>query len=177
MERPVEVPLTLGPDSTVPAYAREGDAGADLVATEAARIPAGGGRATIGTGVAISLPEGYAGFVHPRSGLASRHGITVLNAPGTVDSGYRGELRVTLLNTDPHDDFVVRPGDRIAQLVVQKVETVTWVPVDALSSSSRGADGFGSTGGFSASPSAPNNEAEGPAPTPPPPAPHAKESS
>ncbi len=133
-----------------PGYAHPGDAGADLRAAHDAVLPASGGRASIGTGVAIALPDGHVGFVTPRSGLAARHGVTVLNAPGTVDSGYRGELRVTLLNTDPDEEFVVRRGDRIAQLVVQRVELVRFVEVAELPESVRGEGGFGSTGGFGA---------------------------
>lgn len=148
------VPVVLGPGARVPDYALPGDAGADLRATEEHLIPAGGGRVTVGTGVRIALPLGYAAFVHPRSGLAARHGITVLNAPGTVDAGYRGEIRVTMLNTDPESDFRVAHGDRIAQLVVQRVEQVTWDVVQELPESDRGAAGFGSTGGFQGAPGA-----------------------
>jgi len=130
---------------TAPGYARPGDAGADLSAAEGV-ILAPGQRATIPTGVAIALPEGYVGFVVPRSGLAARHGITVVNSPGTVDSGYRGELRVTLLNTDPTESYEIRPGDRIAQLVVLPVVHASFVSVDELPESERGDQGFGSTG-------------------------------
>ncbi len=136
----------LEPSAQAPHYAHPGDAGADLRAAHDVLIPAGG-RATVPTGVAIALPPGTVGFVTPRSGLAARHGITVLNAPGTVDEGYRGELRVTLLNTD-RTDFQIRAGDRIAQLVVQPVLKVAFVPVEALPTSERGTGGFGSTGGF-----------------------------
>lgn len=136
----------LEPSAQLPGYAHPDDAGADLRASRDVLIPAGG-RATVPTGVAIALPAGTVGFVTPRSGLAARHGLTVLNAPGTVDAGYRGELRVTLLNTD-RTDFQVRTGDRIAQLVVQPVLKVGFVPVEELPSSARGAGGFGSTGGF-----------------------------
>ncbi|KQV24950.1 MULTISPECIES: dUTP diphosphatase [unclassified Microcella] len=129
----------------LPVYAHPGDAGADLVAAEHVVI-APGERATIGTGTAIALPDGFAAFVMPRSGLAARHGITIVNAPGTVDAGYRGEIRVTLLNTDPAAPFEVRPGDRIAQLVVQRVVRARFVPVDSLPGSHRGEQGFGSTG-------------------------------
>jgi dUTP pyrophosphatase len=109
-------------------------------------VLAPGGRATVGTGLAVAVPDGYAAFVHPRSGLASRHGITVVNAPGTVDAGYRGEIRVVLLNTDPTEPFTVRRGDRIAQLVVQPVTRVRFLDVAELPPTPRGEGGFGSTG-------------------------------
>lgn len=128
-----------------PVYAHPGDAGADLVSAEHVVI-APGERATVGTGTAIALPDGYAAFVMPRSGLAARHGITIVNAPGTVDAGYRGEIRVTLLNADRSEPFEVRPGDRIAQLVVQQVVRARFVPVESLPGSHRGEQGFGSTG-------------------------------
>ena len=145
----------LAEDQPLPAYAHLGDAGADLCAAEDVLLPPGG-RAVVGTGLAVAIPEGYAGFVHPRSGLAARHGITVVNAPGTIDAGYRGEVKVILLNTDPAEPFAVRRGDRIAQLVVQPVVSARFVPVDELpplgseraGTGSRGAGGFGSTGGF-----------------------------
>jgi dUTP pyrophosphatase len=128
----------------VPVYSRDGDAGADLTSSEYALIPAGG-RALVKTGIKIAIPYGYVGLVHPRSGLALKSGITVLNTPGTIDSGYRGEVGVILYNTtDIH--FEVQAGDRIAQLVVQKVETVEFNKVDALIESDRGEGGFGSTG-------------------------------
>lgn len=146
--QPLPVPVTLEPGAQPPRYSLPGDAGADLCATQEHLIPPAGGRVTVGTGVRIALPRGYAAFVHPRSGLAARHGITVLNAPGTVDAGYRGEIRVTMLNTDPDHAFRVEPGDRIAQLVVQRVEEVEWTLVPELPASDRGAAGFGSTGGF-----------------------------
>lgn len=151
----LRVPLTLAEGATSPAYALPGDAGADLRATEEHLIAPGGGRATVGTGVRIALPRGFAAFVHPRSGLAARHGITVLNAPGTVDADYRGEIRVTMLNTDPETAFRVEPGDRIAQLVVQRVEQVAFTEVQELPDSARGASGFGSTGGFQGASDAP----------------------
>ncbi|GAA0197572.1 dUTP diphosphatase [Glutamicibacter creatinolyticus] len=131
-----------------PGYAHHGDAGADLRAREAVQL-APGQRALIPTGIALAIPHGYVGLVHPRSGLAAKHGITVLNAPGTVDAGYRGEIMVTLLNTDPHATFEVQRGDRIAQLVIQKVEQAQFTVVDSLDETVRGAAGFGSTGGFS----------------------------
>ncbi|MFW3385794.1 MULTISPECIES: dUTP diphosphatase [Kocuria] len=135
----------LDPDLPLPVYAKPGDAGADLRSREDV-VLGPGQRALVPTGVAIALPEGYAGFVHPRSGLAARHGITVVNAPGTVDSGYRGEIMVTLLNTDGAEPFTVRRGDRIAQLVVQRVEQAVFELVDVLPGSARGGTGFGSSG-------------------------------
>jgi dUTP pyrophosphatase len=135
----------LDPDLPLPAYAHPGDAGADLCAAEEVVLPPGG-RATVGTGLAVAVPDGYAAFVHPRSGLAARHGITLVNAPGTIDAGYRGEIRVVLLNTDPVAPFTVRRGDRIAQLVVQPVTRVRFLEVGELPASPRGGGGFGSTG-------------------------------
>ena len=141
-----ELPVRrLHPDLPLPAYAHPGDAGADLCAAEDVVLPPGG-RATVGTGLAVAVPDGHAAFVHPRSGLAARHGITVVNAPGTVDAGYRGEVRVVLLNTDRHEPFTVHRGDRIAQLVVQPVTTVRFVDVEELPPTPRGEGGFGSTG-------------------------------
>jgi dUTP pyrophosphatase len=145
----LHVPLhQLDPDLAVPSYARAGDAGADLVAREAVVLPAGGGRALVPTGVAIAIPPGYAGFVLPRSGLALRHGVTCLNAPGLIDAGYRGELQVVLVNHDPVDDYAVSRGDRIAQLVIMRVEEAAFelVPEDGLGEASRGSGGFGHTG-------------------------------
>lgn len=144
---PLPVPLRrLDPQLPPPRYAHAGDAGADLVtAVDVTLLP--GERVTVPTGMAIALPDGFAGFVHPRSGLAARCGLTVVNAPGTVDAGYRGEIRVTLLNTDRSQPVTLRRGDRIAQLVVQRVEHVTFVDVEELPPASRGEDGFGSTGG------------------------------
>jgi dUTP pyrophosphatase len=145
----LDVPVrVLDPDLALPTYARAGDAGADLLAREPVLLPAGGGRALVPTGIAVALPDGYAGFVQPRSGLALRHGVTCLNTPGLIDSGYRDEIRVLLVNLDPHADFAVERGDRIAQLVVQRVERVAFRPVDELPSSERGLGGFGSTGGL-----------------------------
>jgi dUTP pyrophosphatase len=138
--------LQLDAELPLPAYARPGDAGADLVAREGATLRRGGGRALIPTGIALALPDGYAGFVQPRSGLALRHGVTCLNSPGLIDSGYRDELKVLLVNTDPEDDYEVHRGDRIAQLVVQRVEHARFSPVDELPSSHRGIGGFGHTG-------------------------------
>lgn len=137
----------IDPDLPLPAYARPGDAGMDLLARVGVTL-APGHRALIPTGIAIALPQGYAGFIHPRSGLAARHGITTVNAPGTVDSGYRGEIHVNLINLDPRESFAITRGDRIAQLVVQAVTTVQWDPVTVLPDSARGAGGHGSTGGF-----------------------------
>jgi dUTP pyrophosphatase len=129
----------------VPAYSHPGDAGADLVAAEDVEL-APGERATVGTGVAIALPDGYVAFVVPRSGLAAKHGITIVNSPGTVDAGYRGEIRVTLLNTDSSVAYSVAIGDRIAQLIVMPVSRARFVPVTTLPGSARGSQGFGSTG-------------------------------
>ncbi|MDQ1128575.1 dUTP diphosphatase [Microbacterium sp. SORGH_AS_0888] len=142
MTESVDIPIIA---SAVPVYAHPGDAGADLTSAEAVRIEPGH-RALVGTGVRIALPEGYAAFVVPRSGLAARHGITVLNSPGTVDAGYRGELKVALLNTDLSEPYDIAVGDRIAQLIVMPVPPVRFVPVDELPDSVRGEGGFGSTG-------------------------------
>ena len=141
----IELPITrLRDDAVVPERAYAGDAGLDLAACE--RVELGpGDRALVGTGVAVAIPEGYAGFVQPRSGLAARHGLSVVNSPGLVDSGYRGELRVVLLNTDPSERFVVEPGMRIAQLVVLPIPEVELVEVDELPGSERGVRGFGSS--------------------------------
>jgi dUTP pyrophosphatase len=132
--------------NTIPAYAHAGDAGADLSAAESVVLKAGGGRALIATGLRVAIPEGYAGFVLPRSGLALKHGVTCLNTPGLIDSGYRGELKVLLVNTDPADDYKVEVGDRIAQLVIQAVAQAEFVAVDELDAHARGEGGFGSTG-------------------------------
>jgi dUTP pyrophosphatase len=142
-----DVPIVrLDPDLPLPSYAHLGDAGADLVASEDATVPPAGGRVVVGTGIALAIPPGYAGFVLPRSGLALRHGITCANAPGLVDAGYRDEIRVILLNTDPSEPYEVRRGDRIAQLVIQRIEESAFVEVDSLPDSERGLGGFGSTG-------------------------------
>jgi dUTP pyrophosphatase len=134
----------LRPDAVVPARAYAGDAGLDLASCE--RVELGPGeRATVPTGLAVAIPDGYAGFVQPRSGLASRHGITIVNTPGLIDSGYRGELKVILLNTDAKEPFVVEPGMRIAQLVVMQVPGIDPVEVDELPESERGVRGFGSS--------------------------------
>ncbi|CBT76226.1 MULTISPECIES: dUTP diphosphatase [Glutamicibacter] len=137
----------LDPDLPVPSYAHPSDAGADLHARESLVLEPGA-RALIPTGIALAIPHGYVGLVHPRSGLAAKHGITVVNAPGTVDAGYRGEIMVTLLNTDKSAAFEVNRGDRIAQLVIQKVERAVFIEADSLDDSARGTGGFGSTGGF-----------------------------
>jgi dUTP pyrophosphatase len=137
----------LDPDLPVPRYSHPGDAGVDLHARHDVVLGAGQ-RALVPTGVAIALPAGYAAFVHPRSGLAARHGITVVNAPGTVDAGYRGEILVNLLNTDPREGFAITRGDRIAQLVVQQVTEAVFVEVRSLPGSHRGDNGHGASGGF-----------------------------
>jgi dUTP pyrophosphatase len=136
----------LDPDLPLPSYARPGDAGADLVAREGVVLAAGGGRALVSTGVAVAIPDGWAGLVLPRSGLALRHGVTVLNTPGLIDAGYRDELKVLLVNTDPDSSYEVHRGDRIAQLVIQRIEQGQFVAVESLPSSERGAGGFGHTG-------------------------------
>jgi len=144
-----EVPLQrLDPDLPAPAYSHEGDAGADLFARTGTTIPPRGGRALVPTGVKVAIPQGWAGFVLPRSGLALKHGVTCLNTPGLIDSGFRGELSVILVNTDPEEPYEVRRGDRIAQLVVQSVEQVQFneVAEGDLAPASRGAGGFGHTG-------------------------------
>ena len=137
----------LDPDLPVPAYAHPGDAGADLVATSDVTLKPGE-RAVVGTGIAVALQDGYAAFVHPRSGLAAKHGITLVNAPGTVDAGYRGEIKVCLINLDTAAEVTLRRGDRIAQLVIQRVEKARFVEVERLPGSARGEGGYGSTGGF-----------------------------
>ena len=138
--------VQLDPDLPLPSYAHVGDAGADLVARESAKLAPGGGRALVPTGIAIAIPDGYAGFVQPRSGLALRHGVTCLNTPGLIDAGYRDEISVLLVNLDPRVAFDVRHGDRIAQLVVQRVHEVEWDEVDSLDDTARGTGGWGSTG-------------------------------
>jgi dUTP pyrophosphatase len=140
----------LDPGLPVPSRAHPGDAGIDLCTTQDVEL-APGQRALVPTGIAIALPDGYAGFVHPRSGLAARHGVTIVNAPGTVDAGYRGEIRVTLLNTDPDRPVRFQRGDRIAQLIIQRVAYPVFHEVETLPGSARGDNGFGSTGGHAAS--------------------------
>ena len=135
----------LDPEMPLPAYAHPGDAGIDLYARESIVIRSGGGRALMPTGIAVAIPLGWAGFVLPRSGLALKHGLSVVNSPGLIDSAYRGELKVVLINTDPTDDYEVTRGDRIAQLVLQRVGEVTWNEVDELSGDDRGG-GFGHSG-------------------------------
>jgi dUTP pyrophosphatase len=142
----VELRVTrLNEDARVPSRAHAGDAGLDLHAAEPASIGPGE-RTSVGTGIAVAIPEGHAGLVLPRSGLAARHGITIPNAPGLIDSGYRGELRVLLLNADPAETFVVKPGDRIAQLLLTPFAAAEPVVVDALGETARGMAGFGSSG-------------------------------
>lgn len=146
----VDVPLVrLDPDLPAPSYAHPGDAGADLHARHGVEL-APGERAVVPTGVAIALPEGWAAFVHPRSGLAARHGVTVVNAPGTVDAGFRGEVKVILLNTDLRETVRIARGDRVAQLVVQRVAQARFTEVQDLPESLRGTGGLGSTGGWTA---------------------------
>jgi dUTP pyrophosphatase len=137
----------LDPGLPLPAYAHPGDAGADLLTTVDVTL-APGERAMVPTGIAVALPEGYVALVHPRSGLAARHGLSIVNSPGTVDSGYRGEIKVMLINHDPADTIELRRGDRIAQLVVQRFERARFVEVGDLPASARGDGGYGSTGGF-----------------------------
>jgi dUTP pyrophosphatase len=146
-EQPVAIAIRrLDPDLPLPSRQHGDDAGYDLVARDDATIAPRGGRAMIPTGIAIAIPPGYAGFVQPRSGLALRAGVTVLNTPGLVDAGYRDELRVILVNLDPAEEFAVKRGDRIAQLVIQRVEAVDWCEVESLDDTDRGLGGFGSTG-------------------------------
>jgi len=144
----VEVQITrLSADVPLPSYAHPGDAGADLVTTVDVRLEPGE-RVLVPTGVAIALPVGYVALVHPRSGLAARFGVSIVNAPGTVDAGYRGEIKVLLVNLDPREPVHLSRGDRVAQLVVQRVEQARFVEVDRLPGSTRGDGGYGSTGGF-----------------------------
>ncbi len=143
MEIAVQV---LHPDAVAPTYAHEGDAGCDLVAVESRTLAPGGGRAMVPTGLSVAIPEGFGGFVLPRSGLASRHGVTCANAPGLIDPGYRGEVIVALVNLDPEHEYVVHAGDRVAQLVVAPVESAVFRVVADLPPAGRGAGGFGSTG-------------------------------
>ncbi len=144
----------LDPELPLPSYAHVGDAGADLVAAMDVRL-APGERAVVPTGIALALPSGYAGFVHPRSGLAAQRGLALVNAPGTIDSGYRGEVKVIVVNLDPRRPIELRRGDRIAQLVVQPVAAVSFLDVETLPASGRADAGFGSTGGFAAATEAP----------------------
>jgi dUTP diphosphatase len=143
--------VRLDRDLPLPAYAHPGDAGADLLtAVDVTLAP--GERALVPTGIAVALPDGYVALVHPRSGLAARHGLSIVNAPGTVDAGYRGEIKVMLINHDPREPIELRRGDRIAQLVIQRVERARFTEVVELPDSVRGAGGYGSTGGFGAPP-------------------------
>jgi|SRR6185437_1228065 len=150
MPTELKVPVhQLDPDLPLPAYAKPGDAGADLYAKDGVVLAAGGGRALVPTGLIVAIPPGYAGFVQPRSGLALKHGVTCLNTPGLIDAGYRGELAVLLVNTDPTTDYEVHRGDRIAQLVIQEVAEAVFSPVAAagdLPAAERGAGGFGHSG-------------------------------
>jgi dUTP pyrophosphatase len=144
--RTVEILISrLDPGMPLPSYAHPGDAGADLATTVDVRLDPGE-RAMVPTGVGVALPEGYVALVHPRSGLAARSGVSIVNAPGTVDAGYRGEIKVVLINLDPAEPVVLRRGDRIAQLVIQEVAQAQFVEVDRLPDSARGAGGYGSTG-------------------------------
>ncbi len=144
---PLELPIRrLDPDVALPVPARPGDAGLDLVAVQDVLLPAGGGRGVVGTGLAVAIPFGHCGLVVPRSGLARNHGVTALNSPGLIDAGYRGELQVLLINTDPANDYQVRRGDRIAQLLVVGFTTVRLVEMERLDASDRGEDGWGHTG-------------------------------
>ena len=138
--------VVLDPDLHPPHYAREGDAGADLVARAGTTLQPAGGRALVATGIALAIPTGYAGFIQPRSGLALRHGVTCLNTPGLIDSGYRAELHVLLINTDPTIPYEIHRGDRIAQLVVQRVEHCAFHVTDDLDTTERGSGGFGHSG-------------------------------
>jgi len=136
----------LHPGAVVPTFAHPGDAGCDLVAVEECTLKADGGRALVGTGLAVAIPEGHGGLVLPRSGLAAKHGVTCVNSPGLIDAGYRGEVRVALINLDPTNDYDIHPGDRIAQLVIVEVPTTNFTLVDELPVATRGPGGFGSTG-------------------------------
>ena len=145
---PPTVPVhRLDRDLPLPAYAHPGDAGADLLTTVDVTL-APGERMLVPTGIAVALPEGYAAFVHPRSGLAARHGVSIVNTPGTIDAGYRGEIKVLLVNLDPTEPVELRRGDRVAQLVLQRVERASFTEVESLPASARGVGGYGSTGGF-----------------------------
>ena len=156
--------VRLDPELPAPSYAHPGDAGADIhAAVEVTLEP--GERALVPTGIALALPEGFVALVHPRSGLAARHGISIVNAPGTIDAGYRGEVKVCLVNTDPRESFTVRRGDRIAQLVIQRFETASFVEVADLPDSVRGDGGYGSTGGFTQLEQSPDEVRSGGTPT------------
>ncbi|MDQ3738370.1 MAG: dUTP diphosphatase [Actinomycetota bacterium] len=143
---PLSVPVVrLDPDLPVPSHAHEGDAGIDLFARADATLEPGGGRRLVATGITVAIPPGHGGFIVPRSGLALNHGVTLVNSPGLIDPAYRGEVQVVMINTDPTAAYHVRRGDRIAQLVVQRVDEVTWDVVDTLDDSDRGG-GFGHSG-------------------------------
>lgn len=144
MPLPIDL-VQLDSDLPLPSYAHAGDAGLDLFARESASIPAGGGRLLMPTGISIAIPLGYCGLVMPRSGLALKHGISVVNAPGLIDAAYRGEIKVVLLNTDPSIDYHITRGDRVAQLVIQRVAEIVWTVVDDLDGHDRGG-GFGHSG-------------------------------
>lgn len=149
MTQPEVLVRILDEIASAPAYAHPGDAGADLVTTQDVELQPFA-RVTVPTGIAIALPDGYVGLVHPRSGLAAKHGLTIVNAPGTVDAGYRGELKVTLYNTDPTETIVLRRGDRVAQLIIQEVARARFILAQRLPGSDRGEGGFGSSGGWTA---------------------------
>jgi dUTP pyrophosphatase len=136
----------LHPDAVLPRYANDGDVGCDLVAVESCTLAPRGGRATVGTGISVAIPSGHGGFVLPRSGLASKHGVTCVNAPGLIDPGYRGEVKVALVNLDPDREYLVHKGDRVAQLVVLPIDALSFVVVEDLPDATRGDGGFGSTG-------------------------------
>lgn len=160
--REVEVLITrLDADLPLPSYAHPGDAGADLLTAVDVRLEPGE-RALVPTGIAIALPEGYVALVHPRSGLAARFGVSIVNTPGTVDAGYRGEIKVLLVNLDPKEPVHLARGDRVAQLVLQRVEQARFVEVEVLPGSARGDGGYGSTGGFAARPAAAAGSTIGP---------------
>lgn len=152
---PVQV-VRLDADLPLPAYAHPGDAGADLVTTVRVRLEPGE-RALVPTGIALAVPTGYVALVHPRSGLAAKHGLSIVNTPGTIDAGYRGEIKVLLINLDQTEPITLDRGDRIAQLVFQRVEQAAFVEVEVLPDTARGSGGYGSTGGFSS----PNTHDEG----------------
>ena len=144
MTLPVPI-VQLDPDLPLPEYAHEGDAGLDLYAREGTTLAAGGGRGLVPTGISIAIPMGHGGFVLPRSGMALKHGISVVNGPGLIDAAYRGDVKVILVNTDPDHEYVIERGDRVAQLVIQRVEQVAWQVVDSLEGVDRGG-GFGHSG-------------------------------
>lgn len=156
IDQPEVLIQILNPIAPLPNYAHPGDAGADLVTTQDVEL-APFERKLVGTGIAIALPHGYAAFVHPRSGLAAKHGLTIVNAPGTVDAGYRGEIKVALYNSDPTQAIVLRAGDRIAQMVIQRVAEARFYQAQTLPGSDRGEGGFGSSGGWNGAHTASGN--------------------